>query len=204
MPHGTLVPEHSRQQSFKKGSMKGTVPGCVNPTPVWEWDPSLGVGPQPAQPPGMGLHPKSGRQIREQALCSFSLISCRCYFAEQLICNVVIVVSVQPPDSVLRIYGVSLLCFFGPLPQKFERSAEYQVLVEYLSQMIIFVTYFLEIQSSLYRLEIQISVYMWKEGKKRIVLVGYLLQIQISRPCRILPPNSFQTLQFFLFLEPFV
>lgn len=35
------------------------------------------------------------------------------------------------------------------------------------------------------------------EGRKRIILVDFLLQIQISYLCRYLPPNSFQALHFF-------
>ena len=34
-----------------------------------------------------------------------------------------------------------------------------------------------------------------KVGRKRIILVDYLLQIHISCLCRLLPPNSFQALQ---------
>ena len=57
----------------------------------------------------------------------------------------------------------------------------------------------LEITISLYRLEIQICLYVEgrKVGRKRIIFVDYLLQIQISCLCRYLPHNSFQTLQFF-------
>ena len=35
------------------------------------------------------------------------------------------------------------------------------------------------------------------EGRKRIILVDFLLQIQISYLCRYLPPNSFHALHFF-------
>ena len=49
-------------------------------------------------------------------------------------------------------------------------------------------------------------MYRWKEeGRKRIILVDYLLQIYLCCLCRYRPPISFTTLQFFFFnLEPYV
>lgn len=55
------------------------------------------------------------READERAgtpLLSCAPTSCRCFVAEWLICRAVTVVSVQLPDSVLHICGVSLFCFF--------------------------------------------------------------------------------------------
>ena len=38
----------------------------------------------------------------------------------------------------------------------------------------------LDVRICVYMLDIQFSVYMWKQGRKKIILVDYLLQIQIS------------------------
>ena len=40
--------------------------------------------------------------------------------------------------------------------------------------------YMLDVQICVYMLDIQFSSYMWKQGRKKIILVDYLLQIQIS------------------------
>ena len=60
--------------------------------------------------------------------------------------------------------------------------------------------YLFEKEISVYRFKIHISVYTWKEeGRKRIILVDYLLQIYFSCLCRYRPPISFMTLQLFFF-----
>ena len=56
--------------------------------------------------------------------------------------------------------------------------------------------YLFKKEISVYRFEIHISVYTWKEeGRKRIILLDYLLQIYLSCLCRYRPPISFTTLQ---------
>ena len=73
---------------FKKGSVKGALPGCVKLTPVQQGTYTC-----------LGSRDRIAAPVREvgesrvgTASLSFSLTSCRCYVAVESICNVLTVV----------------------------------------------------------------------------------------------------------------
>ena len=58
------------------------------------------MGPKPAQVPGVGKQPKSGRSEGiKQALLFFFFDILPCYVGEEWICSIALVLSVQLPDS---------------------------------------------------------------------------------------------------------
>ena len=92
--------------------------------------------------------------------------------------------------------------FSQSLLQKVEQCAEHLVLISIISSVlyiwgrkkIVCVEYLLEMHIFVYRWEIEISVYMWKGGRKLTILVDYYYRYS----CSSQPPNSSHALHFFL------
>ena len=182
------------------------MPGCVNPTPVQQWEPSL------LSLQGWDSIPSQEDNRVVTAFLPPALPSCWCYVAVQSV-QVLGLLSVRSWWIwVLCIYGISLLslglfCHGRSSRDPYELSissgpGEWSILdtVSCLQRRKLADNF-----CGLSLRDTDFCVYLkWRnEGRKRIILVDFLLQIQISYLCRHLPPNSFQALHFF-FLEPFI
>ena len=128
--------EPSRQQRFKKGSVKDTLQGSLDLTPVQQWDPSLFRLQRWDSSPSQGGWRESRRNCF--SVLSFHVMPVLSWSPAALL------LSVWPPSSgVTCPWGISRLFFFGGVVshRRWSQSVEHQALLDYLISDTVFCVY---------------------------------------------------------------